>query len=175
MRYKHITGSVYCRYAATPPIINSRLADQYGIEAHSFVELEQGRNVKMTILLENRTKRMTCHAKVAWVKRDESAGGAFDARWMVGLASLSFNDVEFEVLLANLVDAPEYPLEMCEHVRDAAGASTPVTFAGKGEEVVRMKAVTMPVTLIDEIDSKRGDVPFSQFVTKAAREYLKDR
>lgn len=175
MRYKPVTGPVYCRYAATPPIINSELAHQYGIEAHSFVELEEGRNVKVNILLENRTKRMACHAKVAWTKRDESAGGAFDERWIVGLSHLSFTDAEFEVLLSNFVDAPECPLEFRERLRDAAGESTPVTFPGKDEHVLRLKAVTMPVSLIEEIDAKRGHVPFSELVTTAVREYLRDR
>ncbi len=175
MRYKYVTGPVYCRYAATPPIINSMLADEYGIEARSFVELEQGRNVKVRLLLENRTKRMTCHAKVAWVKRDETAGGAFDERWIVGLSPLSFSDAEFEVLLKSLVEAPECPLEVRDRVRDAEGESSPVRFPGKEEQVLRVKAVTMPVSLIDEIDSERGDVPFSEFVTAAVREYLIDR
>jgi hypothetical protein len=159
MRYKYVTGPVFCRYAATPPIVNAKLAEEYGIEARSFVELEQQRNVKVTILLEDRTKRMTCHAKVAWVKRDETAGGAFDERWTVGLNNLSFTDAEFEVLLKNLVEAPECPLEVRDRVRDATGESTPVTFPET--ELQRVKAVTMPVTLIDEIDSKRGDVSFS--------------
>ena len=174
MRYKYVTGPVYCRYASTPPIINSELAEEYGIEARSFVELEQGRNVKVTILLENQSKRMSCHAKVAWVKWDETAGGAFDERWIVGLNHLSLTNEEFVVLLENLVEEPECPLELRDRVRDMAGKSIPVTFPGKEEQVTRIKAVTMPVNLIDEIDSKRGDVPFSQFVTTAIRAYLKE-
>jgi hypothetical protein len=172
MKYRHVNGPVYCRYAATPPIINSKLADEYGIEAHSFVELEERRNVKVRMLLENRTKRMTCHAKVASVKRDETAGGAFDERWIVRLSDLSLTDAEFEVLMSNFVETPQQPLEMRERVRETAGESRPVIFPGKEEEVVRAKAVTMPVSLIDEIDAKRGDVPFSHFVISAVKEYL---
>lgn len=173
MEYKHVDGPVYCRYAATPPIVNSELANTYGIEARSFVELEEGKNVKVNILLENRTKRMTCHGKVAWMKRDETAGGAFDQRWIVGLSHLSLTDDEFQVLLANFVEAPLCPIEFREKVRDTEWGTTPVTFPGREELVVRVKAVTMPVSLIDEIDSKRGDVPFSQFVSTAVKEYLK--
>ena len=156
MKYKHVTGPVYCRYAATPPIVNSSLANEYGIEARSFVELEQDRNVKVSILLEDRTRRMTCHAKVAWVQRDDEAGGAFDERWVVGLSPLSLTDDEFQVLLANFVEAPLCPIEFREHVRDVEGVSAPVTFPGREELVVRVKALTMSVSLIDEIDSKRG-------------------
>jgi hypothetical protein len=77
------------------------------------------------------------------------------------------------VLLKNLVEAPECPLELRENVRDGAADSTPVTFPG--DDVQRVKAVTMPVNLIEEIDSQRGEVPFSQLVVTAVREYLKDR
>ena len=175
MKYKYVNGPVFCRYAGTPPIINSKLADEYGIEASSFVELEQGRNVKVRMVLENRTQRMTCHAKIAWVKRDETAGGAFDERWVVGLNSLSLTDAEFEVLLTNFVEEPESPLELLERLRDTASEVSPVAFPGGAERVLRIKAVTMPVSLIDEIDAKRGDVQFSEFVTRAVNNYLKER
>ena len=46
MKYRHVNGPVYRRYAATPMIVNSKLDDEYGIEAHSFVELEEQRHVK---------------------------------------------------------------------------------------------------------------------------------
>jgi hypothetical protein len=173
MKCQHVNGPVYCRYAATPPIINSKLADEYGIEALSFVELEEQRNVKVSMLLENRTKRMTFHAKIASVKRDETAGGTFDERWIIRLSDLSFTDAEFEVLMNNFVNTPQQPLEMRERVREAAGESRPVSFPDKEGEVVRAKAVTMPVSLIDEIDSKRGTVSFSHFVVTAVKEYLK--
>jgi hypothetical protein len=174
MKYKYVNGPVFCRYAGTPPIINSKLADEYGIEASSFVEMEQGRNVKVRIVLENRTRRMTCHARIAWVKRDETAGGAFDERWIIGLDSLSLTDAEFEVLLTNFVEEPESSLELLERLRDAASETLPVEFPGKEDRVLRIKAVTMPVALIDEIDAKRGDVQFSEFVGRAVKAFLKD-
>ncbi len=174
MEFKHINGPVYCRYASTPPIVNSALAEKYGIEAHSFVELEEGKNVKASILLEDRSKRMTCHAKVAWVKRDESAGGAFDERWIVGLAPLSLTEEEFRLLLESFTDAPECPLELRDRIRSDDDKSTPVTFP-KGAGPKRIKAVTLPVALIDEIDAKRGDKPFSELVTAAVAEYLENR
>lgn len=173
MKYKYVNGPVFCRYAGTPPIINSELANEYGIEAPSFVELEEGRNVKVRIMLDRAT-RMTCHAKVAWVKHDETAGGAFDQRWIVGLSSLSLTDAEFEVLLTNLVENPESLLELRDRLRDAEADTPPVAFPGKEELVVRKKAVTMPVSLIEEIDAKRGDVQFSQFITSAVKQYLKN-
>jgi hypothetical protein len=175
MKYKYVNGPVFCRYAGTPPIINSTLAEEYGIEAPSFFHLEQGRNVKVSMVLENRTKKMSCHAKVAWVKRDESAAGAFDKRWIVGLNFLSLTDEEFQVLLANFVEAPECPLELRDRLRDEAADTPLVGFPGKEDDVVRIKAVTLPVSLINMIDSKRGDVPFSHFVTTAVKEYLKGR
>jgi hypothetical protein len=174
MEYKHVAGPVYCRYANTPPIVNSELANQYGIRAHSFVELDEGSNVKVSILLDERTKRMTCHAKVAWVQRDEAAAGAFDERWEVGLSPLSLSDAEFQVLLGYLGDGPVSPLELRDRVRDVAAESAPATYPGK-EEGRRIKAVTMPITLIEEIDAKRGDVPFSEFVSTAVREHLAGR
>ncbi len=47
MESKHVNSQAYCRYAATPPIINSPLADQYGIEVFSPVSIEEGRYVKL--------------------------------------------------------------------------------------------------------------------------------
>ncbi len=130
--------------------------------------------MKVGLVLGNRTQRMTCHAKVVWVKQDETAGGAFDERWIVGLDCLSLTDAEFQVLLADFVKQPESPLELLDRWRDAAEEIPPVSFPGK-KEVRRTKAVTLPVNLIDEIDSKRGDIAFSQFVTTAVKEYLKNR
>jgi hypothetical protein len=175
MKYKYVNGPVFCRYAGTPPIINSRLAEEYGIEASSFVELEQGRNVKVRMVLENRTRKMSCHAKVAWVKRDYLAAGAFDNRWIVGLNSLSLTNAEFHVLLANFVEEPECPLELRERLRDEAADTPSVVLPGKEDDVVRIKAVTLPVAVIDMIDAKRGDVQSSQFIVEAVKEYLKGR
>lgn len=175
MDYKYVNGPVFCRYAGTPPIVNSKLAEEYGIAARSFVELEQGRNVKVRMVLDNRTRKMTCHAKVAWVRRDEEVGGAFDERWIIGLNSLSLTDAEFEMLLTNFVEEPESPLKLIDRLRDAARETPPVDFSGREDQVVRIKAVTMPVKLIDEIDAKRGDIQFSEFVTQVLRDDLKTR
>ncbi len=171
MEYKHVAGPVYCRYANTPPIVNSELARQYGIRAHSFVELEQGGNVKVSIFVADRTKRLTCHSRIAWVHRDESSGGAFHERWEVGLSPLSLTDEEFRFLLNYTAEGPVSPLELRDRVRDLGGESFPATFPGK-ENLHRVKAITMPVSLIEDIDSRRGDVPFSQFVVDACRRHL---
>ena len=42
MEYKHVNGPVYCRFALTPPVINSERAYQYGIEAPSLIDIHAG-------------------------------------------------------------------------------------------------------------------------------------
>jgi hypothetical protein len=168
MEYKHLKGQAYCRYASTPPIINSPLAYQYGVEIQSMMNLEEGRNVKLRVVLEDRSKRMTCHASIDYVQRDESIG-----QWRVGFSNLSLNDVEFRLLLQSFVDKSERILEFGDTVRDKGVDVPPVTEAESIARISRMKAVNLPVLLIEEIDMKRGEVPFSEFVIKAVEEYLK--
>ncbi|MFH0825328.1 MAG: hypothetical protein V2B18_21465, partial [Pseudomonadota bacterium] len=120
MEYKHVNGPVYCRYASTPPIANSDIALQFGIQAPSTIELESGRNVKLRILLEDRGKRMTCHGKIDWVKSDESAGG-----FTVGFSQLSLTDEEFRILMAHFSDVPEAGVELAPSLRDKGADAEP--------------------------------------------------
>ncbi len=168
MEYRHVNGPVYCRYAFTPPVINSKLAYQYGIEAPSILSLDVGSNVKLRLLLADGKKRITCHAIIDWVNADEATG-----EFKVGLSNLSLTDEEFEVLIDNFVDAPKLPLEFGESVRDKGLESEPVIGGERVQEIKRIKAVTLPVSVIEDIDAKRGDHQFSAFVTNALREYLK--
>ncbi|MCA1961203.1 MAG: hypothetical protein LDL33_10440 [Desulfomonile sp.] len=175
MEYKHVNGPVYCRFALTPPIINSPRAYEYGIEAPSLIDLQagsnrtlkEGSNVKIRMLLDNRSKRMTCHAKIDYVVRDEVKGET-----RVGLSHLSLSDAEFGILMENFTDEPVEPLEVTERVEDKGIEAKPVTEAGLLLETTRIKAVTFPIDLIEEIDAKRGEVPFSEFVTRAIKAYL---
>lgn len=175
MEYKHVNGPVYCRFALTPPIINSPRALEYGVEAPSLIDLQagsnltlkEGSNVKLRMLLDNRNKRMTCHAQIDYVVRDEARG-----QTRVGFSHLSLSDAEFGVLMENFTDEPIEPLEVTERVEDKGIEARPVTEAELLLETTRIKAVTFPVNLIEEIDAKRGDVPFSEFVARAIKAYL---
>ena len=175
MEYRNVNGPVYCRFALTPPIINSPRASEYGIEAPSLIDLhagshltlKEGSNVKIRMLLDNRSKRMTCHAKIDYVVRDEVRGET-----KVGLGQLSLSDAEFGVLMENFTNEPVEPLEVTERVEDKGTEAKPVTQAELMLGTTRIKAVTFPVDLIDEIDANRGDVPFSEFVANAIKTYL---
>ena len=166
MEYRHVDGPVYCRYALTPPVMNSALAEKYGIEAPSAVAMDEGKNVKLRMVVENGAVRMTCHARVDWVKEDKSTG-----EYRVGLSCLSLADPEFRILEKNFVARSERPIELGRTVRDKAVESVPVTVAEAEEEITRVKAVTLPVSLIETIDAKRGQLGFSQFVANALREH----
>lgn len=173
MKYGSVAGPVYCRYARTAPIINSDLAHQYGIEArvgsrtqHAF-KLEEGKNVKLRMILEERTRRMTCHARIDWVRKDEATG-----EYRLGLSHLSLSDDEFGVLLNNFVDEPTDSLAIVDTVRRDTEQTAPVV-TGEGEKVImRDKAVSMPVELIERIDETRGELTFSEFVVAAIRAFL---
>lgn len=168
MEYKHVNGQAYCRYAATPPILNSPLALEYGMEVLSMLSLEEGRNVKLRVVMEGRRHRMTCHARVDYVRRDESAG-----QYRVGFSNLSLTDDEFRLLLQTFVETSERVLEFGETVRDKGLQASPVTKIDGIGEISRMKAVTLPVSLIEDIDMKRGNESFSNFVIKALKAYMK--
>jgi hypothetical protein len=178
MEYKSVNGPVYCRYAITPPVINSDTAREIGIlapidaalQAGSNVELREGSNVKLRILLSDRSIRMTCHAVINWLTRNESTG-----KYTVGFGHLSLSDAEFQVLLKNVADKPDDFVVFGETVRVKGAEAPPVTLTEDRQEITRAKAVTMPVGLIEEIDARRGTVPFSEFVVTAVRTYMKDR
>lgn len=167
MDYRHVKGPVYCRYAYTPPVINSELAFELGIEASSVVRLDEGSNVKLRMVLEDQNTRMTCHAKIDWVKENEQTGD-----YRVGLSHLSLSDDEFQVLMKSLVEQPSVYMEFGASVRDKGLTSAPFTRADESLEIKRIKAVTLPVELIEAIDSTRGEVPFSEYVARAIRAYL---
>jgi hypothetical protein len=166
---------VYCRFALTPPIINSARAHEYGIEAPSEIDLQvasngtlkEGTNVKIRMLLQNRSKRMTCHAKIGYLLRDEAKGET-----RVGFDHLSLSDTEFGVLMDNFTEEPVEPLEVTERLEDKGAEAKPVTQAELVLETTRIKALTFPIDLIEEIDSRRGEVPFSEFVARAVKAYL---
>ena len=175
MQYKHVNGPVYCRFALTPPIINSPRANEYGIEAPSMIDLhagshirlKEGSNVKLRMLLDNRSKRMTCHAQIDYIRRDETG-----AETNIGFGHLSLSDEEFGVLMKNFSSEPVGQLEVAETVEDKGTEAKPVTEADLLLGTTRIKAVTLPVNLMEEVDSKRGEVPFSEFVSRAIRAYL---
>gem|GEM_PF-575706 len=175
MEYKHVNGPVYCRFALTPPIINSLRAHEYGIEAPSMIDLhagsnislKEGSNVKLRMLLDNRSKRITCHAQIDHMVRDEAGGET-----KVGFSHLSLSDEEFGVLMENFCDEPVGKLEVAERVEDKGTEAKPVTEAELFLGTTRIKAVTLSVNLIEEIDAKRGEVPFSEFVSRAISAYL---
>jgi hypothetical protein len=169
MEYRHVDGPVYCRYALTPPVINSALAEKYGIEAPSAVAMDEGKNVKLRMVVENGTVRMTCHARVDWVKEDESTG-----EYRVGLSRLSLADPEFRILARNFVARSARPIVLGKTVRDKAAESAPVTVGDSKEEITRVKGVTLPVSLIEAVDAIRGELGFSRFVVKVLREHCKE-
>ncbi|MGO9570707.1 MAG: hypothetical protein ACLP5H_24545 [Desulfomonilaceae bacterium] len=175
MDYKHIDGLVYSRYASTPPVINSDLAFQYGIKVPCIVEpgqfsgFEVGKNVKLRLVVASGAKKLTCHAKIDWVKRDESTD-----EYYVGFGNLSLTGEEFQVLQSSFVEEKGKVLEFGVRVRDRAKEAKPVVVSDTAREIMRLKAVNFPVSIIEAIDEKRGSVSFSEFVTNAVREYLKD-
>jgi hypothetical protein len=169
MEYRHVNGRVYSRYAFTPPVVNSDLANTHGIEAPSSVPLDQGSSVKLRIVLHHLSKRMTCHAVVDHVTEDEATG-----TYSVAFGQLSLSDDEFKVLLDNCVEKGDLAIEFGESVRHGGVDTSPVTEGHEGGEITRVKAITLPVGLIEAIDAKRGDVPFSEFVTQALWKTTKD-
>ncbi|MBI5572317.1 MAG: hypothetical protein HY914_20405 [Desulfomonile tiedjei] len=174
MEYMHIAGHVYSRNALTPPVINSDIALKFGIQVACNVAPGQyagpnvGSNVKLRLLVDGGTRRMTCHAKVDWVREDPDA-----EECLVGFGSLSLTDEEFWILERNFSDRPRQPLEFGTSVRDKATAAETVRVSSQAREIMRLKAVNFPVSIIEAIDESRGPVSFSEFVTNAVRAYLK--
>jgi len=174
MKYKHIDGTVHSRVASTPPIINSDQAFKYGIQVGSFVEASQftqfseGQSVKLRLVLDGGTKRITCHARIDWIRKDEATG-----QQLVGFGHLSLSGEEFRVLERNFVEKSQQPLEFGVRVRDKAREAESVTVSSEAKEIMRLKAVNFPVSVIEAIDESRGDVSFSQFVALAVRDYIR--
>ena len=79
------------------------------------------------------------------------------------------------MLLKNVVDKLDDFVVFGETVRVKGSEVSPVTLTEDRHEITRAKAVTMPVGLLEEIDVRRGRVPFSKFVVNAVRTYMKDR
>ncbi|MBI5250063.1 MAG: hypothetical protein HY912_11265 [Desulfomonile tiedjei] len=174
MDYKSIDGPVYSRHAMSPPIINSEMATRFGIKAPCLVEpgqyagIEVGGNVKLRLLVDHGTKRITCHGVVDWIKTDEATGKSY-----VGFGSLSLSEEEFYVLERNFVEETEETVEFVPKVREKATEAESVIVADIAHEIMRYKAVHFPVSVIEAIDVMRGDVPFSEFVVNAVRQYIK--
>lgn len=174
MDYVHIDGQVYSRYASTPPVINSSMALKYGIQGPCLVEpgsfsgFEVGRNVKLRLVIDGGSKKMTCHATIDWVKKDEDSG-----QWMIGFGRMSLTEEEFRILEESFVEKPHKVVEFGTSVRDKAREAVTITGTDKVKEIMRLKAVNFPVSVIEAIDENRGDTSFSEFVAKAVRAYVR--
>ncbi len=174
MQYMHIDGQVFSRHALTPPVINSEKALSYGIQVPCDMEPSQysgpnvGSNVKLRLVIDGGARRMTCHARIDWIKKDPDTGKS-----SVGFGNLSLTDEEFGVLEASFTENPTEALAFGTSVRDKAKQAETVKISSQAQEIMRLKAVNFPVSVIESIDENRGTTPFSEFVTTAVREYLK--
>jgi len=177
MKFVRVAGPVYCRYARTAPVINSDLAHELGIEARlddrtlRAFRLEEGKiaalNVKIRLIAKRRTRHMTCHGKIDWLKKSEESGEYF-----IGISNLSLSDDEFDLLLSDFAAEPTESLVIVDTVRGHHEKTEPALKAQDDKVIMRDKAVSMPVALIEEIDEVRGTIPFSEFVIEAIRCYL---
>lgn len=176
MEYKTIEGPVFLRQAASPPIINSAMATKLGVKAPCITEhgkytgIQVGSNVKLRLVVDGGERRITCHGKIDWVKFDEAT-----AKCYIGFGSLSLSDEEFRILERNFVEETEMPVEFVRTVREKAADLENIVTAGADVEIMRLKAVNFPVSVIEAIDIMRGDTPFSEFVVNAVRAYVKKR
>ena len=174
MQYMHIDGQVFSRHALTPPVINSEKALRYGIQVPCDMEPSQysgpnvGSNVKLRLVIEGGARKMTCHARIDWIEQDPETGKS-----SAGFGSLSLTDEEFQVLEATFTAQPKEMLTFGTSVRDKATQAETVKISSQAREIMRLKAVNFPVSVIEAIDENRGATPFSEFVTNAVREYVK--
>lgn len=174
MDYKSINGTVYSRFADSPPIINTELAWKYGIQVPCAVEpshysgFSVGRNMKLRLVFAKGKKKMTCHAQIDWIEKDQETG-----QCMVGFGHLSLTEAEFRVLENYFTDRPETPLEISESIRDKGREAASVVGTDIAHEIMRLKAVNFPVSVIEAIDEHRGETGFSEYVTNAVRSYMK--
>lgn len=160
---------MFSRYAFTPPVVNSERERSYGIETPSSVPVDQGSNVKLRIVLDLLSRRMTCQAVVDHVIINKLRG-----TYTVAFGQLSLSDDEFEILVGNCVEKADTKIEFGKWVRHGGLNASPIPEGEMGEEITRVKAINLPVSLIEAIDSKRGDVPFSKYVTMALWKEAKD-
>ncbi len=173
MEYKGIDGPVFSRRALSPPIINSSMANEFGLKAScsmepgQYVGLETGANVKLRLLLNHGKRKITCHGVIDWIKFDESRGKHY-----IGFGSLSLSDKEFHILERNFVEEPDEPVEFVQKIREKARDVESAVALDEAAEIMRHKAVNFPVSVIDAIEAARGDTPFSAFVVDAVRTYL---
>jgi hypothetical protein len=173
MKYGKVAGPVYCRYARTPPIVNSAFASEYGIQAEMGykpqpgITIEEGKNVKLRLILDDRKRRMTCHARIDWVEVDDESG-----EYRVGFSSLSLSDDEFRVLIESFTEERVQALAFGDSVRREEEETVPVTRGDGDQEIMRDKALSLPVSLIEEIDRRRGATPFSEYVVTVLSKYL---
>lgn len=174
MRYMHVDGQVFSRHALTPPVINSDKATVYGIQVPCDTEPSQysgpvvGSNVKLRLVIDNGAKKMTCHARVDWIEKDPNTGKS-----SVGFGNLSLTDEEFKVLQSCFTEQAKEVLDFSSSVRDKAAHAETVKVSNQAKEIMRLKAVNFPVSIIEAIDENRGSTPFSEFVTNAVKDYLK--
>jgi hypothetical protein len=172
MRYGKIEGTIFFRLAKTAPIINSALATDYGLEAPLACApqygIEPGKNVKLRFFFGDARQRMTCHARIDWVKEQKATG-----EHKIGFSHLSLSDDEFKVLIESFTEPMETSAELRGSVRQLEEATT-IVLGQDDRDVMRDKAVTMPVSLIDKIDRARGKTPFSEFVVSIVAAQLKD-
>jgi hypothetical protein len=174
MQYMHVDGQVFSRRALTPPIINSEMATLYGIQVPCDTEPSQysgpvvGNNVKLRLVIDNGAKKMTCHARIDWIEKDPDSD-----KTLVGFGHLSLTDDEFRVLETYFTEQPSVLLDFSTSVRDKAAQAETVKVSNQAKEIMRLKAVNFPVSLIEAIDENRGATPFSEFVATAVKEYLK--
>jgi hypothetical protein len=174
MEYKSVDGPVYSRQASSPPVINSERATKYGIKAPCLVEpsqyvgIEAGDNVKLRLLVDGGTKKITCHAVIDWVKSEETTGKTY-----IGFGSLSLSDEEFHILERNFVEEAEKPVEFVPKLRDKAVEAESVVVSDVAGEIMRHKAVKFPVSVIEAIDIMREDMQFSEFVVNAVKAFIK--
>jgi hypothetical protein len=164
---------VYGRYAKTPPIINSTEAYKYGLEFLAGTKsqygpvYEEGRHIKLRIVLDNRTKRFTCHGTIDHVEILKGSG-----EYKLGVSHLSLSDEEFELLKEFSVDTPLQSILFVSSVREAPSDAQPVVSDKDQKEIKRIKAVTLPVSLIESIDDQRGSTPFSEFMVEAIKKHI---
>lgn len=175
MEFKNLNGRIYCRPALTPPVVNSDLAGSIGLKAPSDMDLETGgnvplkpgSNVKIRALLDGGEKRMTFHAKIHDFDSEVHSGKAF-----VYFDQLSLSDSEFRLLMGYMVDDEGQPLEIEKTLRKIGARSSPFLPENQINGQTRVKAVTMPISLIEMIDENRGAIGFSDYVTKAVITYI---
>jgi hypothetical protein len=130
------------------------------VEPGQFSGFEVGKNVKLRLVVAGGDKKITCHAKIDWVTKDESTD-----EYYVGFGNLSLTDEEFQVLQSSFIEDKGKVLEFGVRVRDRAREAKP--YERSAREIM---VVLKPVSIIGQLTA---DVSFSEFVTNAVRAYLK--